>query len=225
MIQEGKLKLTELDAVRLALESNVDINVERYNPYFSLWEVEKGRGVLNPSILFNTDVNRLVTPSSSVLQGGETVLDLNNLYQLEVHKPFEKGLDLDLNFSSRRLRTTSFFQSLNPSFGSNVGVSLTQHLLKDFGSISRGRFVRIARNSYQMSEEEFVVRTTEIVTTFSMPTGIWFLTMRISRPERLPRSWRKSFSRTTKYRWKLEPCRRWRWFRLRLRSRLVRKNL
>ena len=92
MIQEGKLRLTESDAVRLALESNVDINVERYGPYFSLWDVEKGRGVLNPSILFNTNVNRLVTPSTSVLQGGDTVLDSNSLYELAIRKPFEKGL-------------------------------------------------------------------------------------------------------------------------------------
>src|SRR5262245_31778104 len=163
MIQEGKLRLTESDAVRLALESNVDINVERYSPYFSLWDIEKGRGVLNTSILFNTNLNRLVTPSTSVLQGGDTLLDLNSFYELIVRKPFEKGLDLDLNFSTRRTRSSSFFLSLNPAFGSNFGVTLTQHLLKDFGSISRGRFVRIARNSYGMSEEEFVVRTTEIV--------------------------------------------------------------
>ena len=163
MIQEGKLRLTESDAVRLALESNVDINVERYGPYFSLWDVEKGRGVLNPSILFNTNVNRLVTPSTSVLQGGDTVLDLNSLYELAVRKPFEKGLDLDFSFSTRRARSSSFFLSLNPAFGSNFGLTLTQHLLKDFGSISRGRFVRIARNNYGMSEEEFVVQTTEIV--------------------------------------------------------------
>jgi outer membrane protein len=163
MIQEGKLRLTESDAVRLALESNVDINVERYGPYFSLWDVEKGRGVLNPSILFNTNVNRLVTPSTSVLQGGDTVLDLNSLYELAIRKPFEKGLDLDFNFSTRRARSSSFFLSLNPSFGTGFGLTLTQHLLKDFGSISRGRFVRIARNNYGMSEEEFVVQTTEIV--------------------------------------------------------------
>jgi outer membrane protein len=163
MIHEGKLRLTESDAVRLALESNVDINVERYGPYFSLWDVEKGRAVLNPSILFNTNVNRLVTPSTSVLQGGDTLLDLNSLYELAVRKPFEKGLDLDFSFSTRRARSSSFFLSLNPAFGTNFGLTLTQHLLRDFGSISRGRFVRIARNSYGMSEEEFVVQTTEIV--------------------------------------------------------------
>ena len=101
--------------MRLALESNVDINVERYGPYFSLWDVEKGRGVLNPSILFNTNVNRLVTPSTSVLQGGDTVLDSNSLYELAIRKPFEKGFDLDFNFSSRRARSSSFFLSLNPS--------------------------------------------------------------------------------------------------------------
>src|SRR6266508_2309266 len=36
-IKDGKLQLTQEDAVRLALENNVDINVERYGPDFSLW--------------------------------------------------------------------------------------------------------------------------------------------------------------------------------------------
>src|SRR5687768_8079939 len=34
MVREGRLRLTEIDVVRLALENNVDINVERYSPYF-----------------------------------------------------------------------------------------------------------------------------------------------------------------------------------------------
>src|SRR5512136_111281 len=37
MIRDGKLELSQEDAIRLALENNVDINVERYAPYFSLW--------------------------------------------------------------------------------------------------------------------------------------------------------------------------------------------
>lgn len=164
MIKDGKLKLTEADVVRLALENNVDINVERYTPYYHLWEVGKGREVLNPTVLFNSNVNRLVTPSSSVLQGGDTVLGLNTAYDLTVHKPFEKGLDVDVNFSVQRARSSSFFLSLNPSLTSNVSVTLTQHLLKDFGGISRTRLLRVARNSLNMSQEDFVGRITDIVT-------------------------------------------------------------
>src|SRR3974377_860458 len=33
MIKDGKLEITDEDAVRLALENNVDINVQRYTPY------------------------------------------------------------------------------------------------------------------------------------------------------------------------------------------------
>jgi len=62
MIRDGKLRITAEDAVRLALENNVDINVERYNPYLSLWGVEQGKAVLNPSLAFTTSLNRNTTP-------------------------------------------------------------------------------------------------------------------------------------------------------------------
>ena len=165
MVKEGKLALGEADVVRLALENNVDISVERYNPYFSLWGVEKGRGVLNPTVSFKTNLDRLVTPSTSVLQGGDTLLNLTTAYELTVHKPFEKGLDLDVEFSTKRLRSSSFFYSLNPSLTTGLSATLTQHLLKDFGGVVRGRFLRIARNSYAMSEEDFVARATDTLTT------------------------------------------------------------
>jgi outer membrane protein TolC len=163
LIRDGKLPLSEEDAIRLALEGNVDINVERYAPYFTLWGVEKGEAVLNPTLAFTSSIDRLVTPTTSPLQGGETLLNLNNLYDVTVHKPFEPGLDLDFNFNTRRARSNSFFTSLNPSLTSGVSLSLTQHLLKDFGRITRGRHVRIARNNYDISEETFVQRVTDIV--------------------------------------------------------------
>src|SRR6266516_832002 len=164
MIKEGKLQLTQEDAVRLALENNVDINVERYGPDSSLWGIDKGRAVLNPAVSLSSNLNRLVTPAGSVLQGGETLLNLNTDYNLTIHKPFEPGLDVDVNFATRRARSSSFFQSLNPSFAPTLGVTFTQHLLKDFGGITRGRFLRIARNSLNMSQEEFVVRATDVIT-------------------------------------------------------------
>ncbi len=165
MIRDGRLYLTAEDAVRLALENNADINVERYNPYFSLWGIVQGRSVLNPSVQVNTNLDRVVTPASSALQGAETLLSLNTLYDVTYHKPFEFGADLDLNFNTLRYRTSSIFNSVNPSFTTNTSFKVTQHLLKDFGRISRGRFVKIAQNNLNISEETFVARTTDIITT------------------------------------------------------------
>jgi len=165
MIKDGNLQLSAEDAIRLALENNVDIAVERYSPYFSLWGIQQSKGVLNPSILFNTSLNRSVTPAASALQGASTVFNLNTLYNLTFHKPFEPGLDVDVNFNTARARTNSSFTSLNPSLTPNLGINFTQHLLKDYGRITRGRYLRIARNNYSISEDAFAAKVRDIVTS------------------------------------------------------------
>ncbi len=165
MIRDGQLQLTAEDAVRLALENNLDITVDRYDPYFSLWGIQAGKAVLNPYILLTTNVNRSVTPAGSPLQGAPTLFNITNFYSLTVHKPFEPGLDVDINFNTARARTNSIFSSLNPSFTPNLGITFTQHLLKDFGRISRSRFLIIARNNYNISEEAFAAQVRDIVTS------------------------------------------------------------
>jgi outer membrane protein TolC len=155
MIRNGKLEISEQDAVNLALANNLDINVLRYTPYLQLWGVEGGKAVLNPTIQFGPSINRNVTPASSALQGGSSVLTLTNLYGLNVHKPFEFGLDFDFNYSTTRARTNSPFSSLNPSLTSIWSIGATQHLLQGYGNISRSRFLAIARNNYDISLDNF----------------------------------------------------------------------
>jgi len=163
LVRDGKIRLAPEDAVRLALEHNVDINVERFGPYLSMWDVEKARGVLNATLSLDADLNRTVTPSSSALQGGTSVLNLQNLYNFLWHKPLSFGMDVDLNYNTQRMRGNSSFLSLNPSLQPGLGLTLTQHLLRDFGRVSRTRFIKIARNNYGISEETFVTRTTDII--------------------------------------------------------------
>lgn len=163
LIRDGRLPLTADDAIRLALENNLDISVERYTPYFTLWGIDKGRSVLNPTLSFASNIDRQVTPAASLLQGGETVLNLDMSHDFAFQKPFETGTDIEIGYSARRTRTNNAFFALNPSITSNLSFNLTQHLLKDFGRTSRGRFVRIARNNYTMSEEDFVARVTDVV--------------------------------------------------------------
>jgi hypothetical protein len=155
MIKDGKLEISSEDAVQLALANNVDINVLRYVPYLSLWGIESGKAVFNPTVQFSPSINRVVTPATSALQGGTSVLNLSNLYSVNVHKPFEPGLDLDFNFSATRARTNSFFSSPNPSITSTWSFGVTQHLLQGYGRISRARFLEVARNNYNQSLENF----------------------------------------------------------------------
>jgi len=181
LIRDGKLALSEEDAVRLALQNNVDINVQRYTPYFTLWEIERGRAALNPSLAFSTNIDRQVTPATSALEGSKTLLNLNTVYDLKYHKPFEPGLDLDVNFSTARYRTNTYFINVNPSLTPVLGVQLTQHLLKDFGRTTRGRMVRIARNNLSISQETFVAHTNDIITSVLNTYWTWFMPRKTSR--------------------------------------------
>ncbi len=162
-VQDGKLNLSAADVVQLALENNADIQVERFTPYYNLWSIEKSRGVLNPSISFSTTQNKSTTPATSVLQGVDPLKETISDYSVTGRKPFVFGLDLEGTFTESRVRSNSPFYTFNPSFSSGFDISLTQHLLRDFGSISRGRFLRISRLNHDISEQDFAVRVADIL--------------------------------------------------------------
>ncbi len=43
LFKDGQLRLSAEDAIRLALQNNLDIMVNRYDPYFSLWGFSQAR--------------------------------------------------------------------------------------------------------------------------------------------------------------------------------------
>ena len=43
LVRAGMLYLTAQDAIALALENNIDIEVSRYNPFISQWQLERSQ--------------------------------------------------------------------------------------------------------------------------------------------------------------------------------------
>ena len=162
-VRDGKIELSETDVVRLALENNVDIQVERYAPYYNLWSIEKSRGILNPSLSFSTTTNDKLDPTTSVLAGGDSLLSVTSDYDVTFRKPFKTGLDFSAGFTEERLRSSNTFYTFNPSFTSGFSVNFTQHLLKDFGSISRGHYLQVSQLNRDISEEDFATRVSDVV--------------------------------------------------------------
>lgn len=162
-VRDGKLELSETDVVRLALENNVDIQVERYSPYYNLWSIEKSRGILNPSISFSTRTDHKLDPTTSVLQGGDSLLSVTSDYDVTFRKPFKTGLDFTAGFTEEQSRSSNTFYTFNPSFTSGFNFSFTQHLLRDRGSISRGHYLQVSQLNRDISEEDFATRVSDTV--------------------------------------------------------------
>ncbi|MBI4445515.1 MAG: TolC family protein [Acidobacteria bacterium] len=162
-LQDGKLQLSERQAIEMALQNNLDINLERHAPLISTWNIQELRGAFDPIALFNWNWDRETTPTASVLQGGTSVTNVLTAYSFNYRQPFATGTSLEANFNTTRNRTTNFFSSLVPGFNSNFEVLVRQNLLEGFGRTAPDYQIEIAANNRQISEQEFKRRVAEII--------------------------------------------------------------
>ena len=222
LIRDGKLYLSLQDAIALALENNLDIELERYGPRMAdtdLWRAQAGslvRGVpltvqegpqgtggpveappgsappLTPSssTILDTSVNQAQTdlsitgfaplssgtsvpsfdpvltglvgpaysdtPQSNVSQTGYSFLVEHSMAEdFGVEKGFSSGALLNLGYTSLRQSYNNGELSYNPYTASGLGLTLTQPLLRGFGSGLNRRFIRIAKNNEKISDLVF----------------------------------------------------------------------
>ena len=76
LIRTGQLQLTIGDVVNLMLENNLDIGANRLTPRSSEYLIETLYGVFEPTLRLQATVNRNTTPSTSVLAGSASGINL-----------------------------------------------------------------------------------------------------------------------------------------------------
>src|SRR5688572_14618750 len=150
-----ELPLSLQDVVTRALENNVDISVERFNPQASEQDVRELQGYYEP-LLFSTLLsNSRTDPARNVFAGAEQVNTDTYTYDFGARKELQTGGALRLDFSNSRASTNSVFSNFNPSYDSNFNASLSQPLLRNF-RIDPVRYqIRVARNNRLISETQF----------------------------------------------------------------------
>ncbi len=172
-IHNGKVNLTEQQAVEMALRHNIDINVERHESLFHRWAIQRRRGIYDPIATFNFRWDRDTIPATSILQGGLSLTNIVTGYDFGFEKKFSNGGDFEVKFSGSRNRTTNFFSSLMPAIDTSLEVLFRQSLLQGFGRIAAEYQVEISRNNLDISEQEFRRRATDVV--FRVQEHYWEL--------------------------------------------------
>jgi outer membrane protein TolC len=149
------LQLSLQDVVARALESNVDIAVERFNPQASEQNVRELQGFYEP-LLFSTLLqNSRADPARNVFAGAQSVNTRTTTYDFGARKELQTGGNLRLDFTNSRASTNSVFSSFNPSFGSNFNAQLTQPFFRGFRIDPTRYQIRVARNNRQISDVQF----------------------------------------------------------------------
>jgi outer membrane protein TolC len=146
------LNLSLDEAVKRALEKNLDIAVERFNPEASALGVKSARGVYDP--FFTSTVSQTSVSSRPTSSFAPTDTDTAR-FSFGVSQYLPTGASLSLSFNNTRTDSNAPFNTFNPSFNSNLGFSLSQPLLRDFKIDASRNQIRVAKRNQEISDIQF----------------------------------------------------------------------
>ena len=178
LIQGAKLMLSLEDAISLALENNLSIEVQRYTPWLDqaalLYDESGANGLTNfdPTV---TDALSLVHSDSPLnepfLYGAQATIDTpTNLESgtatenIGYAQGFATGTQAQVTFDNSR-GSTNFGELyiFNPYFQSTLTVELSQPLLRGFGKLPNTRYIIEAKNNLKVGESQFKQEAIAIV--------------------------------------------------------------
>lgn len=179
-IVDGRIRLSLDEAIELALERNLALDVERYSRAMSLFGTRSAEGIYDLNL--TGEVNQSLDESLNVdpLAGSGVVESETLRAGVGVTQLFPVGGTLRANLGTLRRDFSVQGQGSAPSsWGGTLDVGYTQPLLRNFGKLVTERNLLVARISSNASREQFenaVVRTIQEV-----ENAYWTLTEAIAQ--------------------------------------------
>jgi outer membrane protein TolC len=121
------------EAVALALENNLDLQVERINPLVQDLAIAQVRTGYTPTFQTSINWNDQTQPPASLLAGNASQIVGNNAqYNFGFGALNRWGGNYSLAWNNARATTNNIFTNFNPQLASNISASYTQPLLRNF---------------------------------------------------------------------------------------------
>ncbi|MEK7854353.1 MAG: TolC family protein, partial [candidate division NC10 bacterium] len=188
---EGTLPLPLRDAILQALRQNLDLLIEGYNPRARTQEVTREDAAFDPAAFATLKYNETKTPSGSTVGGftafahSERETETGNV---GVRKRFTLGTQLELALNNDRTDFNSASQVVNPGYRTDLTLSLTQPLLKNFGVEANETPLRLARGNLSIAQSVLAQRVQTVVA--QVEAAYWDLIFAIDDLEARRRSLR-----------------------------------
>ena len=131
-----------------ALEHNLDLQVALVDPSIAQQQVIAEEARFEALFFGSVSYTDNESPTASNLVGGETTSASTNL---GVRIPTRTGGTVTVDFTGSRFETDNQFSTLNPSFTSDMSISISQNLLRNAGIRVNTAPIQIARLSAQQS--------------------------------------------------------------------------
>jgi outer membrane protein TolC len=165
----GTLQLSLDEAVARALENNIDIAVERYNPELSAQDVRAAQGYYDPFLFSTLTKSSTDTKGTNAFSGGETVNTKNGVWNFGAQQELPTGGLFSLAFNNNKNDTNNTFSTFNPVYNSRLAFNLTQPFLKNFKTDQARTQIKLAKKNREISDVQFrqsVINTVATVKGF-----------------------------------------------------------
>jgi outer membrane protein len=164
LMKDGKMGLSEADAIRLVLENNLDVVADRYDPWLSRYDIERGYALFDPKLSFTVSAGRTTNPQSNIVTSGVAALkNLNESANFTFSQLLQTGTEYSISYTNFRQSSNNVRNLLNPFLSSGLSATLSQPLLKNFGYLPNRRLILIARNNKDISDHVFAQRLISLV--------------------------------------------------------------
>ncbi len=172
-------RLSVNEAVQLALEQNLSLQVQRIEPRVQEQAVAQARASYTPTLSSSFTGSNRKSPVSSFLSGAADKLTTNDVQgTVSAAKNLPWGGNVNLSFDSSRTSTNNYFSGFNPALGSSFSFNVAQPLLRNFKIDSVRQQILVSRKNREISDVQ--LRQTVLGTVRSVKQAYWDLSTAVS---------------------------------------------
>lgn len=130
--QQQARRLTVDDAVRLAAENNLGIQIARFEPQIEDLNIAQARASYVPAFTSTLQSSSRTQPNQNFLAGAVTASDDTFVSNNGIAANLPWGGAYDVGLDSSRFQSNNFSSTYNPQLRSSLAVRVTQPLFRNF---------------------------------------------------------------------------------------------
>ncbi len=162
-VEGDQVSLSLEDAVRIALERNLQLVIQQYDLAQSDTQIEQNRGIFDLNLSGFLDFSDDTFPSGSDLDGADVRQDESHNLNLSLSQLTPFGGTVALGWNTVRFETNNAFVVPNPRYSIGTELSYTQPLSRGFGQVATQRGILIAQTNAEISRQTFEQQVISVI--------------------------------------------------------------
>jgi outer membrane protein len=159
----GTLNLNLQEAVRMALENNPSLKIEKIRVEQARSRIEGQIGDYSPVFNSTSAVSRKDNIVASRFYPTGLYNDFQKSHNMSLEKRTYFGTKLTVGVNYADLRSTSNTQTLSPQYSANLTIGFSQPLLRDFGRSIGTTRLRISEKAAAVAESSLFTRVSQMI--------------------------------------------------------------